>query len=57
MRQEDLNEMMRFPGENKATKMQHLPECPNCGYRYLGDGVALCLDCDEESRPNKEEGK
>ena len=45
MRQEDLNAMMRYPGEARQQPDKALPECPACGKRYLGDGVALCLEC------------
>lgn len=45
MRQEDLNAMMRYPGEARQQPDKALPECPACGQRYLGDGVALCLEC------------
>lgn len=46
MRQEDLNSMMRHPGEIKtAPASSCLPRCPECGERYLGDGVTLCVDC------------
>ncbi len=45
MRQEDLNAMMRYPGEARQQSDKALPECPACGQRYLGDGVALCLEC------------
>lgn len=46
MRQEDLNSMMRNPGEIKTAPAElYLPRCPECGERYLGDGVTLCVDC------------
>jgi len=25
--------------------LEPLPVCPNCGERYLGTGVELCIDC------------
>lgn len=48
MRQEDLNSMMRHPGEIKTAPAasSYLPCCPECGERYLGDGVTLCVDCE-----------
>lgn len=45
MRQEDLNDMMRNPGEGKQLPARSLPKCPSCGEPYLGDGVAPCLEC------------
>lgn len=46
MKQEDLNGMMRSPGEAKtAPAPAELPRCPECGERYLGDGMALCTEC------------
>lgn len=46
MKQEDLNDMMRSPCEAKpAPASAELPRCPECGERYLGNGVALCTEC------------
>lgn len=47
MRQEDLNSMMRHPWEIKTAPAasSYLTRCPECGERYLGDGMALCTEC------------
>ena len=46
MNQEDLNAMMRNPWEAaKKPRPQPLPECPQCGERYCGDGIAFCTEC------------
>ena len=45
MRQEDLNEMMRLPGERVEQQKIQVPTCPRCGERYCGDGVLPCLEC------------
>ena len=45
MKQEDYNEMMRYPWERKASKCEPLPKCPKCGEEYCGDGVAPCIEC------------
>lgn len=35
------------PAIHKARRpaASSLPECPKCGERYCGDGVALCIEC------------
>lgn len=43
--QEMLNSMMRNPGERQKAAIYSSPQCPKCGERYCGDGVALCLEC------------
>lgn len=56
MRQEDLNSMMRNPGEIKtAPASSYLPCCPECGERYLGDGMALCTECAAQHQGEKHE--
>lgn len=50
--QEWLNSMMREPGEAKRPAALPLPECPQCGERYCGDGVALCTECANTVTPN-----
>jgi len=46
MQQEDYNSMMRHPWERLSKPMERSsPECPMCGEKYLGDGVAVCADC------------
>ncbi|MCK9988890.1 MAG: hypothetical protein AzoDbin1_05362 [Azoarcus sp.] len=46
MNQEDLNALMRNPWEAaKKPRPQPLPECPQCGERYCGDGIAFCTEC------------
>lgn len=47
--QEALNAMMRNPGERKASPAP-LPVCPQCGERYCGDGVDLCLECQHKEQ-------
>lgn len=44
MRQEDLNEMMRFPWERKVTVTAWC-QCPKCGENYCGDGALPCTEC------------
>ena len=36
--------MMRNPGEARSVEVK-MPQCPKCGERYCGDGVALCVEC------------
>ena len=48
MRQEDYNDMMRYPGEVKRAKPEKLPQCPRCGEHYSGDGLKLCVECEAE---------
>lgn len=48
MRQEDYNDMMRYPGEVKRAKPEELPQCPRCGEHYSGDGLKLCVECEAE---------
>lgn len=43
--QELLNSMMRNPGEVTHATAAVLPECPQCGERYCGDGVQFCTEC------------
>lgn len=44
--QEMLNEMMLRPGEQRE-RSEHKPmRCPVCHEEYLGDGVAMCIDCE-----------
>jgi len=45
MRQEDLNDMMRYPGERKPKATPHWERCPKCSEKYSGDGVTLCVEC------------
>jgi len=45
MKQEDYNEMMRYPWERTTKKAMELPICPACKNRYCGDGTSLCADC------------
>lgn len=45
MNQEDLNTMMRNPGERTDRPKPQLPKCPKCGEPYCGDGVQPCLEC------------
>ena len=44
--QELLNSIMRNPGETRAAAAPVLPECPQCGERYCGDGVQPCTECE-----------
>jgi len=54
MNQEDLNALMRNPWEAaKKPRPQPLPECPQCGERYCGDGIAFCTECANTVTPNK----
>lgn len=53
MNQEDLNALMRNPWEAaKKPRPQPLPECPQCGERYCGDGIAFCAECANTVTPN-----
>ena len=53
MNQEDLNALMRNPWEAaKKPRPQPLPECPQCGERYCGDGIAFCTECANTVTPN-----
>ena len=45
MQQEDFNEMMRLPGEVQRFQKHVVSVCPECGERYCGDGIALCVEC------------
>jgi hypothetical protein len=45
MKQEDYNEMMRYPWERHTAKIEPLRRCPNCGEFYTGDGVVPCTEC------------
>jgi hypothetical protein len=45
MRQEELNAMMRYPGERSPKTKSALPPCPKCGEPYCGDGVSPCAEC------------
>lgn len=49
--QELLNSMMRHPGEVQRKASPALPQCPECGERYCGDGLQLCTEC---AVPNKD---
>lgn len=54
MKQEDLNGMMRSPGEAKTAQAPvELPRCPECGERYLGNGMALCTECAAQHQGEK----
>ena len=55
MRQEDYNDMMKSHWEKPANTKSDLPACPHCNERYLGDGLALCVDCAHKA--NKENMK
>lgn len=44
--QELLNSIMREPGERPRKSAIVLPTCPECGERYCGDGVQLCIECE-----------
>ena len=47
MQQEDYNSVMKYPWEiAREPRDERLPECPNCGEPYCGDGVQLCVECD-----------
>ena len=53
MNQEQLNSMMKTPEEavllrTKSTIKNN--KCPSCGYKYLGDGVALCVECENNKK-------
>ena len=55
MNQEDLNALMSNPWEAaKKPRPQPLPECPQCGERYCGDGIAFCTECANTVTPNVE---
>ena len=55
MNQEDLNALMRNPWEAaKKPRPQPLPECPQCGERYCGDGIAFCTECANTVTPNQD---
>ena len=44
--QDVLNSIMREIGDRRPTEAKNnLPACPECGERYLGDGVDLCTEC------------
>jgi len=51
MRQEDYNEMMRFPWEVNDVKFWKTTwlTCPSCKENYAGDGVNLCVECKHET--------
>ena len=54
MNQRDINDLLN------GKKLYHegpLPRCPRCGYKYLGDGKNLCLECEEDLKQKKEVGK
>jgi hypothetical protein len=57
MRQEDYNEMMRYPWEPKPKPYQRLwQQCPKCNKNYAGDGMVLCTECqhiDEQEKHNR----
>ena len=56
MNQEDINALMRNPWEAaKKPRPQPLPECPQCGERYCGDGIAFCIECANTVTPQLEE--
>lgn len=50
--------MMRHPGEIKTAPAEsYLPRCPECGERYLGDGVTPCVDCESARAITKAEAE
>lgn len=52
MKQEDYNAMMRYPGERyERRNLAALPTCPQCGERYMGDGIVVCTECQSAARP------
>lgn len=53
MRQEDYNDMMRLPGEVQTRKSADLPRCPECGERYLGNGIEPCIECALEAEASR----
>ena len=55
MKQEDYNDMMRYPWEVGDRKPQPLPRCPSCGFRYCGDGLTDCTECDYEKNKGQEQ--
>jgi hypothetical protein len=58
MKQEDLNEMMRFPGEVARAAKTKLLLCPTCCESYCGDGVEVCTECAAEyNRAQKEDAR
>lgn len=48
MKQEDYNSMMKYPWENLIQQKRENKSCPKCGEKYLGNGIDLCAECDEE---------
>jgi hypothetical protein len=49
MRQEDYNDMMRFPWESRQANRPVWSTCPTCKENYTGDGVNLCVECKHET--------
>jgi hypothetical protein len=57
MKQEDYNDMMRYPWEGvKQPSPPSLPRCPQCGVRYCGNGVYLCIECATTTQPDGDQG-
>lgn len=53
MNQEQLNSMMKTPEEAALLRTKSAiknNKCPSCGYKYLGDGVALCVECENNKK-------
>ena len=53
MNQEQLNSMMKTPEEALLLRTKSSiknNKCPSCGYKYLGDGVALCVECENSKK-------
>lgn len=48
--QEMLNEIMVRPGEQRERPKHKPMSCPVCHEAYLGDGVAMCIDCEIERK-------
>lgn len=52
--QEMLNEIMVRPGEQRE-RPEHKPmSCPECHEAYLGNGIAVCIDCEIEQKETVE---
>ena len=53
MNQEQLNSIMKTPEEALLARTKTTiknKKCPSCGYKYLGDGVALCVECETKQQ-------
>ena len=46
MKQEDYNEMMRYPHESNKQVSARWEKCPSCKENYCGNGIDRCADCE-----------